>query len=136
MSSTPSHPDAHLMHLHDSNCRFQDLPYDMASADADPLDFRSALLQFMIAATPKDKVVNDILANFDGHIDKMVVTQTQHLTADDGQTLEMTVDNVPDAVSPVKARLAYIQVPTQQGPTELNLVWKVRHHGRSGVRSR
>jgi len=118
---------APLVHLHESHCQFHDLPYEMAESrpQENSADLRPALLQFMIAATPKSHVVNDILANYDEHLDKMSVTGSHHFAPTD-DPVHLFVDNVPDTVNPVKAHLAYVQVPTKDGrSTELQLVWKV-----------
>jgi extracellular elastinolytic metalloproteinase len=114
-----------LTHVHVSNCRFQNLPDELVFDLTDVMDFRPALLQFMVAATPKDDVVNDILGNFDTHIDKMMVTSTSHF-APHGASVEFLVSQVPDTVNPVKAKMAYIQVPNTEGEMHLRLVWKVR----------
>ncbi|KAF9026946.1 hypothetical protein BDZ89DRAFT_1067276 [Hymenopellis radicata] len=87
-------------------------------------DVRPALLQFMLAATPNDLMVNDILANYDEYLAKMTVTPEHHLTNPDEPVL-MHVDKVPDAVNPVRSSLGYIQVPSKDGlSTDLNLVWR------------
>ncbi|KAF9466805.1 Fungalysin metallopeptidase-domain-containing protein [Collybia nuda] len=115
----------HLVHMHQSNCQFPDLANELAIPSSDDVaDFRPALLQFMVAATPNDEVVNSILGNFDAHVDKMVI-QDHSDFAPSGETIEFLVDRVPDAVNPVKARMAYIQVPNKKGDSmHLNLVWK------------
>ncbi|KAF9524809.1 extracellular elastinolytic metallo proteinase [Crepidotus variabilis] len=111
-----------LIALADANCQPRELPDNLSSDD----DFRPALLKFMATATPSTAVATDILENFENHRDAMEVTPVNHLTHDEGeQPFEFTVDNVPDAVNPVKAKLAYIQVPNAAGDgTELQLVWK------------
>lgn len=122
--------DAHLDELNyivHSNCRFHELPYQLPvgfNAEHDIVDFRPALLQFMIAATPNDEVVHDIMQNYDAHLNGMVETPT-HDFAPSGSSIEFLVDNVPDAINPVKARMAYIQVPNRDSQgTHLVLVWK------------
>ncbi|PBK98502.1 hypothetical protein ARMGADRAFT_986402 [Armillaria gallica] len=114
-----------LAHIHTSNCRATHLPYDMASsAEVDFADVRPALLQFMLAATPDDKMVNDILANYDEYLAKMSVSQEDHFVNPD-EPVVMSIDNVPDAVNPVRSSLTYIQVPNKKGDsTDLNLVWR------------
>jgi extracellular elastinolytic metalloproteinase len=114
-----------LTHVHVSNCRFQNLPNELVFDLKDVMDFRPALLQFMAAATPKDDVANDILGNFDALIDKMIVTPTSHF-APHGVSVEFQVGQVPDTVNPVKAKMAYLQVPNIEGEMHLKLVWKVR----------
>lgn len=118
----------HLTHLHHSNCRFGDLPYTMAShTEGSEIDLRAALLQFMVAATPNDDVVNDILGDYDTHLQKMVEYSAGNHFAPSDEPDHIMVDNVPDAVNPVKATLAYVQVPSKDGESvHLNLVFKVR----------
>lgn len=112
-----------LTHIADSNCAHPQLP---ASLTSDPSDFRPALLQFMLAATPNRELVKDITENYQQHIDKMDVSDESHFApGDESSQIQFKVDNVPDAVNPVKARLAYVQVPNEAGDaTELQLVWK------------
>jgi len=121
--STEIHEAQHLLH---DNCGLMDFPEHL---DADDMsDFRPALLQFMATATPNPDVASDILNRFTHHKDAMRVSSpTSHFApSHDEHPIEFTVDNVPDAVNPVKARLAYIQVPNEDGEkTELHLVWKV-----------
>ncbi|CAK5263637.1 unnamed protein product [Mycena citricolor] len=118
------HAMKHLTHLHHSNCRFQGLPLEMAAKSLGELDLRSALLQFMVAATPNDEVVNDILGNFDDHVSKMVeYTDINHFAPSEESEYVM-VTNVPDTVNPVKAKLAYVQVPGKDDSVKLSLVWK------------
>ncbi|KAF9267163.1 extracellular elastinolytic metallo proteinase [Marasmius fiardii PR-910] len=115
-----------LTHLHYSNCLNQYVPYDLASIKppTDISDPRSALLQFMIAATPKDEVVNDILGNYERYIDKMTFSDLSHLVPVD-EPSSLFIQDVPETVNPVKAHLAYIQVPSKDGQSvDLNLVWK------------
>lgn len=125
-TQNPAHLEE-LTHIAHSNCRFYQVPYEIpASFNAadDIVDFRPALLQFMIAATPKDEVVSDILDNYHAHLNAMVETPT-HDFAPSGESIEFSVDNVPDTVNPVKARMAYVQVPNKEGDaTHLTLVWK------------
>lgn len=122
---TPNrNPTQELEHLLESNCRFLDLPSHMATDDV--ADFRPALLKFMATATPSSELAGDILNNFDHYMKGMTITPVTHFAPSHGsQQLEYSVGHVPDAVNPVKAKLAYIQVPNQAGDdTELHLVWK------------
>jgi len=119
-------PSTHdLEHMLDSNCQIFDLPSHLNSEDM--ADFRPALLKFMATATPKSEVASDILKNFNKHMENMSITPVTHFAPSSGeQRIEFTVDQVPDAINPVKAKLAYIQVPNKAGDnTELHLVWKV-----------
>ena len=92
----------------------------------DPADFRPALLRFMHTATPNAQLSADIEDRFQEFIDKMEPVPVHHLApTEDGTHIEFTVNNVPDAVNPAKAKLAYVQVPNAAGDaTELELVWK------------
>jgi extracellular elastinolytic metalloproteinase len=121
---------APLEHLYESNCAHVNKPYELAERDAafgdlegigDP---KRALLQFMIAATPNERVLQDILARYDDHLSGMVSSFETHLVGDHAVTVEH-IDNVPDTVNPVKTKLAYVQVPKGDW-TVLKLVWKVR----------
>lgn len=124
-------PAAHLEeldHLYLSNCLYHDLPEslsrDLFTSAADPADFRPALLQFMIAATPKEHLADDIQANFGKYMKNMRISDVSHL-ASVGSPVEFLVDNVPDTVNPVKVKLAYIQIPNKDEITSsLHLVWK------------
>jgi extracellular elastinolytic metalloproteinase len=87
-----------------------------------PPTVHNALLQFMIAATPKVSVVQDILAKYEHYLEGMWSEYTHHLVGTHGVPAHM-IHNVPDTIGPVKARLAYVQVPHENG-TALNLVWK------------
>ncbi|KAH9475195.1 Extracellular metalloproteinase MEP [Psilocybe cubensis] len=113
-----------LQHIHESNCGMFGLP-EFTNTD-DIADFRPALLKFMATATPNSKVAADIINRFDHHKDSMLVTPISHFAPSAGQhAIEFTADNVPDSVNPVKAKLAYVQVPNEaRDGTELHLVWK------------
>lgn len=110
--------------IQESNCQTQSHPPSYTNDD--PADFRPALLHFMHTATPNSQLSADIRENFQGFVDKMRPTPVHHFApTEDGNHMEFTVDNVPDAVNPVKAKLAYVQVPNHAGDaTELELVWK------------
>ncbi|TFK22535.1 extracellular elastinolytic metallo proteinase [Coprinopsis marcescibilis] len=108
----------------DNNCRTAFSAPEFSTDD--PADVRSALLQFMHTATPNAKLAADIENKFEEYAEKLVVAPVHHLTSNDNEMhVEFSIDSVPDAVNPVKARLAYIQVPNAAGDaTELQLVWK------------
>lgn len=115
-----------LTHLHYSNCQFQELPYELAESKpaTDLFDPRAALLQFMIAATPKPEVVNAILGDYDSHLEKMTFSDLSHLAPVDEPSY-LYIQGVPDTINPVKSHLAYVQVPTKDGKSsDLSLVWK------------
>jgi extracellular elastinolytic metalloproteinase len=115
-----------LEHLYESNCARTHIPYQFAMGD-DPFtgdigDSKKALLQFMIAATPNDQVLQDILGRYDEHLANMTSSFEVSLVGDH-QSMTEHIDNVPDTVNPVKTKLAYVQVP-KGDKTVLNLVWK------------
>lgn len=129
MQSTrkPAHLEE-LEHIYHSNCVYHDLPEslsrDQFTSAADPADFRPALLQFMIAATPSEQLADDIQAQFSKYMKNMHISDVSHL-ASVGSPVEFLADNVPDAVSPVSVKMAYIQVPNKaKTETALHLVWK------------
>lgn len=124
-SAVPDNALEHLTHAHHSNCRFQRLPLEMAAkSNGQELDPRAALLQFMVAATPSDHTVNDILNNYDAHFARMTQYSESNHFAPSDEPLYILVDNVPDTVNPVKAKLAYVQVPGKDDSVHLSLVWK------------
>ncbi|KAA1470881.1 extracellular elastinolytic metallo proteinase [Dentipellis sp. KUC8613] len=105
----------HISHLHRSNCEHAATPFNMAS-DArysvapGVFDPRAPLLQFMIAATPKSEVVEDIMQRWESHLDNMTSHFEHHVVGDHTGMVEL-IHNVPDAVGPVKAKPVYVQVP-------------------------
>ena len=116
-----------LEHILKSNCEMPNLPSGFDGEDVS--DCRPALLKFMATATPDSRVASDILNHFSHHKDAMTVTPANYFTSPitGEHSVEFTVDNVPDTVNPVKAKLAYIQVPSHGGKsTDLHLVWRVR----------
>jgi extracellular elastinolytic metalloproteinase len=120
--SSPSNED--LEYMLKTNCEILNLPSYFDAEDMS--DCRPALLKFVATATPDSRVASDILSHFSHHKDAMTVTPVTHFTSPAGEhTIEFTVDNVPETVNPVKTKLAYIQVPSQDGKgTDLHLVWK------------
>lgn len=92
-------------------------------------DIAPALLQFMIAATPNQDVINDILGNYEEYLEGLdIAPQLDGFAPTDDESLTFYVYNVPDTVNPVKGTLAYVQVPNKRGDgTDLNLVYKVSH---------
>ena len=115
-----------LEYMLQSNCEIFNHPSSFEGEDVS--DCRPALLTFMATATPDSRVASDIRNHFSLHKDAMTVTPANYFTSPipGEHSVEFTVDNVPDTVDPVKAKLAYIQVPSQDGEsTDLHLVWKV-----------
>ena len=107
----------------ESSCAFTDLPDKLHSTDRKLEDPRHALLQFMIAATPQEHMVQDILSKYDNYINQMTSYMDNHFVGGETHIPVEFVNNVPETVNPVKARLAYIQVP-DGASTHLDLVWK------------
>jgi extracellular elastinolytic metalloproteinase len=77
----------------------------------------------MIAATPEDHMVQDILSKYDNYINGMSSHMDSHFVGSETHIPIEIIDNVPETVNPVKARLAYIQIPDGDS-THLDLVWK------------
>lgn len=124
LSVRPEFPGSDTLYrLIDHNCAFFQAPYQFEHATAGP-DPRRALLQFMIAATPDPAVAHDIVQRYDEHLAAMTSEIEHHLVGSHDVTVEK-FGNVPDTVNPVPSKLAYVQVPTPDGTTKLQLVWKV-----------
>lgn len=117
-----------LSRLHFWNCRHVQTPYELAERGfikpTDISDPRSALLQFMIAATPNGAIVEEILSNHDQIIEDMTSWFEAHLVGDENAVLVEMINNVPDATSPVKAKPVYIQLPDGD-KTMLMQAWRV-----------
>ena len=99
--------------LHRWNCKHLLATYELAKRSAKPGDVadpRNALLQFMVTATPHDAVAQEILNNHDQISENMTSSFGAHAIGSYVTVVE-TIDNVPDAVSPVQAKSVYIQLP-------------------------
>lgn len=112
-----------IEHLYVSNCAHVNKPYELSERSDSGSQSKNALLQFMIAATPDDNVLQDILARYNEHLSNMVSSFETHFVGDHSVMIEH-IDNVPDTVNPVKAKIAYVQIP-KGDKTVLKLVWKV-----------
>lgn len=110
--------------LYEANCAQLAVPHAFHSSSGDIADPREPLLQFMIAATPNEHVAEDILARYNAHVANMTSTLTHKLVGEGHEYLVEMIENVPDAVAPVKTTIAYVQVPHGE-ETVLSLVWKV-----------
>ena len=123
-ASRPSADELELEHLIRSNCEIFDLSEKYNDNDLET--FAPALLKFMATATPDSGLASDILNNTPKYLDALTITPVHHFSPDGGaHAPEFLVEDVPDAVNPVKAKLAYIQVPSADGVgTELELVWQ------------
>lgn len=108
----------------DDNCATAFNPPSFTSND--PSDFRAALLHFMHSATPNAELSKSIETDFESHWEKITATPVNHFAGSVHEfNEEFVADNVPDAISPVKAKLVYTQVPNEAGDaTELQLVWR------------
>jgi extracellular elastinolytic metalloproteinase len=108
-----------LPHLLSSNCAPKPAPFAQVSSGSP----EEALLRFMAEATPNEEVVQDIAVNYEKHLKGMMTSMHTNLVDGQEQPFFM-IENVPDAVNPVKARLAYVQVPNGK-ETQLALTYKV-----------
>ena len=121
-------PLEHMHRLHRWNCEHTRTLYEFAERGfvkpEDDVDPRNALLQFMIAATPNDAVVADIVSNHDQIIEDMTSWFDHQIIGHGTSALVEMIDNVPDAISPVKAKPVYIQLPDGD-KTILIQAWRV-----------
>lgn len=85
------------------------------------LDPRRPLLQFMLRATPHQSVMEHIESQHESLIDSME-SYFERLSVQGRRTMIQLISNVPDTLSPVKARFAYSQVLVD-GRVELHPVW-------------
>ncbi|KZT65702.1 hypothetical protein DAEQUDRAFT_716139 [Daedalea quercina L-15889] len=114
--------------IYEWNCEHVGAPFFMANHDAfakqqDALgDPTRALLQFMIAATPNKTLAEELMADPAAHLEKMESTWETHFVGGHA-TVSALVTNVPDTVSPVKVKAAFIQVPNGE-EMSLELVWR------------
>ncbi|KAH8105305.1 Fungalysin metallopeptidase-domain-containing protein [Cristinia sonorae] len=116
-----------LSELYEWNCAHVETPFKMTSegklsTKEDEMYSEQALLQFMIAATPNSGLAQSIIENPSTFIEKMRVTPVHDFSGDNAAP-SFVIDNVPDAVSPVKAKMAFVQVPSDESTT-LQPVWK------------
>ena len=114
---------ANLEHLHSSNCvnvpSFS--PTDLVEVDMDP---RRPLLAFLASALPENHSESSSLdSRLEEHVSDIIMTPETHLLGDHA-SLGMSMSNVPGAVSDVKARIVWMQVPTEHG-VKLELVHRV-----------
>ena len=121
-------PLERMERLYGWNCDHVRTPHELAERgvgkSSDSFDPRSALLQFMVAATPNDAVVANILNNHDQIVAGMTSWFEPHLVGDNNAVLVEMINNVPDTVSPVKAKPVYIQLPNGD-KTMLIQSWRV-----------
>ncbi|TFK97486.1 Fungalysin metallopeptidase-domain-containing protein [Pterulicium gracile] len=117
---------AELEHLMESNCHHAEVPLAFGRPGASqPTEHsvENALLQFMIAATPKVDLAKDMIHRAGEYVKEMSSIFVHDLH--DNHSPAMQIHNVPDTVSPVKARVGYTQVVSEDGErTSLELVYK------------
>jgi extracellular elastinolytic metalloproteinase len=127
-----------MSRLHRWNCEHVRTPYELAqrgfTKSDDVADPRNALLQFMVAATPHHAVLTEILDKHDEIRENMISWFELHFIGDDYGTLIEMIDNVPDAVSPVKAKPVYIQLPDGD-KTMLMQAWRVSSPNYTSINS-
>lgn len=117
-----------LPQLYEWNCAHVKTPFIMASnaefaSAGDSIgDPHQPLLQFMIAATPRGELADDLMTNPTKYLKDMSTSWQMDFTGSNG-ALNVMIENVPDTVNPVKARTAFVQVPHGES-TALELVWK------------
>ncbi|GJE93515.1 fungalysin metallopeptidase-domain-containing protein [Phanerochaete sordida] len=113
--------------LHTWNChrlrRVSTDSFAPQSEDENPL---TALLSFMLHATPSEKLAADIHASPRKYVDGMTLTIAHHLhNSDAPASPAFEISGVPDATDKVRGRLAWAQVPKAEGgEMGLELVWK------------
>lgn len=111
------------------NCKHVATPDAMAedvsmlTTDGPLVDPRPALLQFMIAATPDDLSASSMQSDPRAFITSMTLSKKLSTSRSRPIAVDTIIDNVPETVGPVKAHLAYMQVP-YNGRIGLQHVWK------------
>ncbi|KAF7795913.1 hypothetical protein EIP86_007080 [Pleurotus ostreatoroseus] len=116
-------------HIMGWNCDRQSVAEEMLKQgkvsvqDGFSIDPSDALLQFMITATPHEHLASKMMDRPQDFLSEMSVIPEASLVDDGRLSYKVTVTGVPDAVSPVKARMALVQVPYGDS-VALELVWK------------
>ena len=91
------------------------------------MDPRRALLAFLASSLPENHPEFSSLGDkLEEHVSNIILTPETHLLGDHA-TLGVSLSNVPGAVSDVKARIVWVQVPTEHG-VKLELVHRVSTH--------
>ena len=119
----------HLANMYMDNCVSMTLvsvldmvdgpqPYGELGSAAD------AALRFILFATPSEEVQADIINNYEQHLKKIWSTSIEHYVGHGHTQRYEMLHGVPDTVGPIKAHVAYVQVPGEE-KTALSLVWKV-----------
>jgi extracellular elastinolytic metalloproteinase len=79
----------------------------------------------MVEVTPDKDLESDIFQNYHRHLARMSTSQYEEAISEGFEASSYLIEHVPDAVSPVKATPALMQVPTDDA-TELITIYKVR----------
>ncbi|KAG9312510.1 Fungalysin metallopeptidase-domain-containing protein [Chiua virens] len=79
------------------------------------MDPRRPLLSFLASALPENHPdLPSLQESLEDHVSSIVMTPETHLLGDHS-SVAMSLSNVPGAVSEVKARIVWVQVPTEHG---------------------
>ncbi|KAL0959158.1 hypothetical protein HGRIS_014444 [Hohenbuehelia grisea] len=95
----------------------------LLSVDVVRQSMKTALLQLILISTPRSETSQSIFADYDSHLRDMTITASSMYKSETHRRV-FRIDNVPDAVRPVKVYLAYAQAPDGASGTKLALVWK------------
>ncbi|QRV81508.1 extracellular metalloproteinase MEP [Ceratobasidium sp. AG-Ba] len=84
-------------------------------------ELRRAALNFMVTPHPDESVVDALASEFEA------VCHGIHLAHELDQDLRASfmVSGLPDALNPVKVRVVYLQIPTEDGNGELPATWRL-----------
>ncbi|KAH0835577.1 extracellular elastinolytic metallo proteinase [Lanmaoa asiatica] len=116
-----AHGLANLEHIHVSNCANVPSFSSLADSGEVDLDPRRPLLAFLASALPENHPeFSSLWDNLEEHVNNILLTPETHLVGEHA-SLGMSLSNVPGAVSEVKARIVWVQVPTEHG-VKLELV--------------
>lgn len=124
-----AHGVATLEHIHRSNCVNVPPVSSLTEAAEGQVDMdpRRPLLAFLASALPENHPEFSSLGdNLEKHVSDIIMTPESHLLGDH-VSLGMSLSNVPGAVGEVKARVVWMQVPTEHG-IKLELVHRVCVH--------
>jgi extracellular elastinolytic metalloproteinase len=78
----------------------------------------------MVDVVPDDELALDILEHFDDYVERLKSERASQHVGDDFASGSFLIDHVPGAISPVRAKAAFTQIP-KEGGTELVSVYKV-----------
>ncbi|KAH0835578.1 Fungalysin metallopeptidase-domain-containing protein [Lanmaoa asiatica] len=116
-----AHTLANIKHLHVSNCANVPSFSSLADSGEVDLDPRRPLLAFLASALPENHPEFSSLGNdLEEHVSNILITPEMHLLGEHPH-IGISLSNVPGAVSEVKARIVWVQVPTEHG-VKLELV--------------